>query len=330
MMKAMRRGDRGLSVRSMQGLINSKFGKNLLKPDGDFGLKTEEAVKDFQKRSGLIVDGVVGNNTLTALNGHGPKPKPAAGGGGGFDLFSMAELQQFFSSIGGAPQQSRFPSPLGQRPTPIAAVQPKPPAQTGGGQTTRIAKPSDNKNFTPVSYNGYSGQGYIIKDFRRFVGSAIKLIGGVQVVGPNDPFPAGMKNECAQFVQYFGVPRTTTWKRGPRVCDLKASEIAEGTVVATLRDGKYHSDYSGRSHVGIYLSHDSYTDYLNDKKSGAVTIMDQWNGARIGQRSKRYAVEADKEGSKSKKSWTDANGIVHTKRVSWTSDGEEYYVLLTD
>jgi hypothetical protein len=59
---------------------------------------------------------------------------------------------------------------------------------------------------------------------------------------------------------------------------MPVGSLAEGTVIATMRDGVYHSDYSGRSHVGIYLRHDPYT---NGRSSGGVWMMDQYNGAPI-------------------------------------------------
>ena len=39
-----------------------------LNADGIFGIKTESAVKEFQKKNGLYPDGIVGENTLDALN----------------------------------------------------------------------------------------------------------------------------------------------------------------------------------------------------------------------------------------------------------------------
>lgn len=54
--------------------------------DGDFGPATEKAVKDFQKRSNLRVDGLVGKNTMAALDmktaGGGSGGKKSSGGGG--------------------------------------------------------------------------------------------------------------------------------------------------------------------------------------------------------------------------------------------------------
>lgn len=39
-----------------------------MKDDGIFGPLTEEAVKEFQEKNGLTVDGIVGKNTWTKIN----------------------------------------------------------------------------------------------------------------------------------------------------------------------------------------------------------------------------------------------------------------------
>lgn len=55
----------GDAVLAVQHLIN-KFGYNLT-VDGVFGAKTNQAVKDFQTKYGLLVDGIVGPETWRAL-----------------------------------------------------------------------------------------------------------------------------------------------------------------------------------------------------------------------------------------------------------------------
>lgn len=63
----LKKGMKGEEVKELQnGLIIR--GYNLGKADGDFGAKTETAVKAFQKDAGLTTDGIVGKNTRTALN----------------------------------------------------------------------------------------------------------------------------------------------------------------------------------------------------------------------------------------------------------------------
>ena len=58
-------GSRGEAVKRMQiALVAAGFN---IEPDGDFGPKTDAAVKAFQRREGLTADGVVGPMTLTAL-----------------------------------------------------------------------------------------------------------------------------------------------------------------------------------------------------------------------------------------------------------------------
>lgn len=60
-----KRGDRGEKVKSIQRALN-RFGFNL-DDDGVFGRLTEDAVREFQKRNNLDVDGIVGEDTLNAL-----------------------------------------------------------------------------------------------------------------------------------------------------------------------------------------------------------------------------------------------------------------------
>ncbi|MPM84008.1 hypothetical protein SDC9_131078 [bioreactor metagenome] len=53
-------------VKKLQTALNTK-NKSGLKVDGDFGAKTDIAVKAYQKAKGLLVDGIVGNKTWAAL-----------------------------------------------------------------------------------------------------------------------------------------------------------------------------------------------------------------------------------------------------------------------
>jgi hypothetical protein len=55
-MQVIKKGSKGESVRTLQDFLK-------IPVDGDFGPKTESAVKSYQKKNGLIVDGVVGPKT---------------------------------------------------------------------------------------------------------------------------------------------------------------------------------------------------------------------------------------------------------------------------
>ena len=63
---AYRRGDLGDMVKKIQTRL-SKWDYYSGTVDGVFGSRTEAAVKLFQKRNGLTVDGIVGAKTLNAL-----------------------------------------------------------------------------------------------------------------------------------------------------------------------------------------------------------------------------------------------------------------------
>lgn len=60
----LRKGSTGGSVRTLQYLLNSRYG---IQVDGKFGPTTEKYVKKFQAAKGLRADGVVGDKTWGAI-----------------------------------------------------------------------------------------------------------------------------------------------------------------------------------------------------------------------------------------------------------------------
>lgn len=75
----LRRGSQGDAVEELQALLNAKYGYDL-EVDGNYGSKTEAAVKDFQKKHGLTADGVVGPKTWRALGVTGNSNPPTDNG----------------------------------------------------------------------------------------------------------------------------------------------------------------------------------------------------------------------------------------------------------
>ena len=67
----LREGDTGGQVRILQYMLAvlAEFDNSLtpIRPDGDFGPTTAQAVREFQKVNGLAVDGVVGQTTWNAV-----------------------------------------------------------------------------------------------------------------------------------------------------------------------------------------------------------------------------------------------------------------------
>ena len=62
----VKRGSKGDAVKRLQRLLRD-FGYSPGAVDGDFGSKTEKAVKAFQTDFGLEVDGIAGSQTWAAL-----------------------------------------------------------------------------------------------------------------------------------------------------------------------------------------------------------------------------------------------------------------------
>lgn len=65
----IKEGSKGNLVRRMQALVES-FGIDLGKVDGDFGPNTDRAVRAFQRKFSLAVDGICGPKTWAALLTH--------------------------------------------------------------------------------------------------------------------------------------------------------------------------------------------------------------------------------------------------------------------
>lgn len=82
-----KKGSSGAVVREIQTRLKN-WGYYSGAVDGVYGSKTEEAVRWFQRKNGLSVDGQVGNLTLAAL---GISPTGQSGGGNG-DLQLLARL----------------------------------------------------------------------------------------------------------------------------------------------------------------------------------------------------------------------------------------------
>ena len=61
----VKKGSKGATVKTLQTLLNQNGSK--LTVDGIFGVKTEAAVKAYQKKKKLAVDGIVGPKTWAAL-----------------------------------------------------------------------------------------------------------------------------------------------------------------------------------------------------------------------------------------------------------------------
>ena len=65
----LQKGMEGESVKALQILLEGYEHDTVYGADGIFGDATDAAVRSFQKERGLAVDGIVGNETWSALLG---------------------------------------------------------------------------------------------------------------------------------------------------------------------------------------------------------------------------------------------------------------------
>ena len=96
----LRRGDRGVDVAALAKEL-ARHGYSTGSPADAFGPKMEAAVKDFQKRAGLTVDGVAGPRTMVALATVTPPPSPEERG-----MFRFGQANLRAARLGGLPDGS--------------------------------------------------------------------------------------------------------------------------------------------------------------------------------------------------------------------------------
>lgn len=65
-MKTLKKGSKGEEVKQLQTMLNA-LGYDCGVADGSFGANTDKAVRAFQQKEGLLIDGIVGKQTWTLL-----------------------------------------------------------------------------------------------------------------------------------------------------------------------------------------------------------------------------------------------------------------------
>lgn len=157
----MRPGDRGDAIIDLQQRLKDQgYYKGML--DGVYGRGTEQAVRDFQKASGLRVDGKAGANTMAKL-----MAQPAAG-----DTAAQTTTAPFAPIATQAPVFQ--PEPLGEATYPYqttasASVNMRKKASISAARMLTI--PADatitvletSGDFLKVSYRNYTG--YAMSDY---------------------------------------------------------------------------------------------------------------------------------------------------------------------
>ena len=87
----LKQGSKGNDVKTMQQKLKN-WGYYTGPVDGIFGKKTRSAVVYFQRKNGLVADGIVGKNTLKALGMSSSSSNGSVGGYSSADVNLLAKL----------------------------------------------------------------------------------------------------------------------------------------------------------------------------------------------------------------------------------------------
>lgn len=235
-------GEEGQAVKTLQIHLN-KLGFYELEIDGIYGPHTERAVKRFQLRHGLIVDGIAGVQTISALHSllHVPKIRE------GWQYVQYGDKGQEVSRI-----QKRLQA-LGYYEAPVDGI--------FGILTERAVKNFQRDHGLLVdgivgpNTRGALHTSYAAKHSRTsrvastkngLVADALRFLGTPYEWGGESP--GGF--DCSGFIQYvfkmngIHLPRTVSaiWNYGISVEQLRVGDLVF-----------FETYKKGPSHVGIYI-----------------------------------------------------------------------------
>ena len=280
----LRLGSRGQAVTELQNMLKRE-GLYRYQIDGIFGSRTEQAVRQFQQKNKLLIDGIVGPQTWAALNGvesqpdkptqasppkHSSNPVLRLGARGE----AVKELQKKLKEAGVYPYA--VDGLFGQQTlSAVKSFQLQQGLAVDGvvGPKTweKLKSPDKNKS-------GGSNSGSTRLNVIQLVADASKLMGVPYVWGGTTP--SGF--DCSGFIVYVfkkqGVhlPRTVAeqWKVGKKV-----SKPSVGDVVF------FETYKPGPSHNGIYVGNNQF---IHAGSSTGVTVSNMnssyWKSRYLGAR----------------------------------------------
>lgn len=178
----LRNGSRGAQVTLLQNKLKAA-GYHTSAVDGIYGPQTAQSVRRFQQAKGLLVDGIAGRQTLTALNLFSDgKPAPAP-----------------------APSKpAPAPTPPKQETKPAAPSQPSQPTSTllrlesRGQAVTQLQNDLKRLGFFAANATGYYGTitDKAVRDFQRQYSLAVDGIAGPATLGKIAEVLSGKDNSA--------------------------------------------------------------------------------------------------------------------------------------
>jgi len=248
-MQWLRKGDSGDAVRFLQERLNAK-GFHVV-ADGDFGKKTDTAVRQFQASCNLKADGWVGDQTWERLMVEGRAKTPA-------ELVDQqrAELELLAVSVVD-PTSVAADDRLAVLLAGIAELgkQERPVGSNGGPEIAHIVEPMDGDGIMPSDYCEHWGWAEPAGKLPPWCGIFVSycLLTGLMVPFWDD-IPFGDWFGGAQQIEDWG-------KSESRFSVARASSVVIPGTIFTMGRGSSSSDAGGSSaragHVGLVVADDN-------------------------------------------------------------------------